>query len=480
MTELRGFALELFKSQLENAIGQENVITSEERRKELSRDYTWLTHMWYERDQEMIIPYFVVRPGNTEEVSKVMKICNSYKVPVVPRGGGSGSAGGASTLHGGIVLDLTRMDKIIDIDEKSLVLTAEAGIFGNVLENVLNEKGLMLAHYPSSVDIATLGGYLAARGSGVMSTKYGKAEDMVLSIEVVLPDGTIINTLPVPNHACGPGLLQLFVGSEGTLGVITKVSIRIDPLPEARVFRMFKFPDIHDGIEAGRQIMASRIKPAVMRLYDPGSTDKSFNSTGVKLEGNHLVLMFDGYKEIAEIEAKKAYEICIANKGEDLGEELGKHWWDTRYVAYKPPVHPEFPLLYGTPETVTTYDKIDAIYDAKKELVETKYAKWNAKYTAHFSHWYPWGTMIYDRFYVEHPPEDPEEAFRLHNELMADCTRINLDHGAVLNEHHGIGFKLGWFMEDQYEESFKVLLNIKKSLDEKGIMNPGKLGFGIW
>ncbi|ALX47569.1 FAD-binding oxidoreductase [Lentibacillus amyloliquefaciens] len=478
--ELKGYALEMFKSELENVVGQDNVVTTSETRKELSVDYTWLTHMWREREQEMPLPYFVVRPLTTEETSKVVRICNTYKVPVVARGGGSGSAGGASTLLGGIVLDLTRMDKIIEIDEKSLVLTAEAGIYGGVLEEELNKKGYMLAHYPSSVDIATLGGYLAARGSGVMSTKYGKAEDMVLSLEIVLPDGTIINTLPVPNHAAGPGLLDLFVGSEGTLGVITKVSIRIDPLPEARVFRAFKFPTIHDGIEAGRQIMTSRLKPAVIRLYDPGSTEKSLNTTGVKLEGNYMVMMFDGIKEIADIEVEKAAEICVSKNGEDLGEELGQHWWDTRYVAYKPPVHPAFPLLYGTPETVTTYDKIEKIYDEKKKLVETEYKQWDAKYTAHFSHWYPWGTMIYDRFYIETPPEDPEEAFRLHNELMAKCTKINLDNGAILNEHHGIGFKLGGFMQDQYEESFQVMLGIKQLIDKKGIMNPGKLGFGIY
>lgn len=478
--ELTGYTLAMFRSELENAVGKENVIDEEQTRRELAIDQTWVTHMWSERNQPLVLPYFIVRPATTEEVSKVMRICNTYKVPVVPRGGGSGTAGGAVMMYKGIVLDVTRMDKILEIDKESLILTAQSGINGRVLEDRLNEEGLMLAHYPSSVDISTLGGYLAARGSGVMSTKYGKAEDMVLSVEVVLPDGRIIETLPTPNHACGPGMLQLFVGSEGTLGVITTIRMRLDPLPEARLFRMFQFPSVKEGLRAGQQIMLKRLDPAVIRLYDPGSTEKSLNTTGLNLDGTYMVIMFDGYKEIADLQMKMAIDICKANDGDDLGEELGRHWWDTRYVAYKPPVHPAYPQMYGTPETVTTYANIEKLYYAKKKYVEENYKQWNAKYTAHFSHWYPWGTMIYDRFYIDNPPLDAEEAFRLHNELWAGCTKINLENGAVLNEHHGIGFKLGWFMREQYGEAFDVLLDIKKAIDPKGIMNPGKLGFGIW
>ncbi|TBL73275.1 FAD-binding oxidoreductase [Paenibacillus thalictri] len=477
---LTGYALEMFRSELESAVGVEHVIGQEAIRKELAVDCYWLTHMWKEKNRDIQLPYFVVRPATTEQTSKVMRICNTYKVPVVPRGGGSGTQGGAAAMYGGILLELTRMNQVIGIDEESLILTAQPGINGRVLENMLNEKGLMLAHYPSSVDMATLGGYLAARGSGVMSTKYGKAEDMVLSVEMVLPDGKIINTLSLPNHACGPGLLQLFVGSEGTLGVITKVSIRLDPLPETRLFRMFKFPSVNAGLEAGREIMIKRLNPAVMRLYDPGSTKKSLKDTGQPLEGVNMVLMVDGFKELAEVHMSKLIDICTSNDGIDLGHEPGVYWWEHRYDFYKPPLQPAYPLLYGTVESITTYANIKKLYEEKKQLVEQKYKRWNATYMAHFSHWYPWGTMIYDRFYIENPPEDAEEAFRLHNQIWEECSRVNMKNGALLNEHHGIGFKLGWLMREQYGDAFDVLLDIKKAIDPKGIMNPGKLGFGIW
>jgi len=477
---LIGYALEMFRSELEDAVGVENVIDDEQMRKDLSIDQYWLTYMWKAKEQEMPLPFFIVRPGSTKETSRVVQICNTYKVPVVPRGGGSGTQGGATAFKGGIILDMTRMNKILDIDETSLVLTAQPGINGRVLENALNEKGLMLAHYPASVDSATLGGYIAARGSGVMSTKYGKAEDMVLAIEVVLPDGRVVNTLPYRNHACGPGLLEIFVGSEGTLGVITKVKMRLEPLPEVRLFRMVRFPNVHAGLEAGRQIMIQRLNPATIRLYDPGSTERSLRSTGLDAEGVNMVLMVDGYREIAEAQMRRILEVCKANGGADLGVEPGKYWWDHRYDFYRPPLHPQYPIMYGTVESVTSYRNIGKLYDAKKALIEQKYKKWNAQYMAHFSHWYPWGTMIYDRFYIENPPQDALGAFRLHNQIWADCSRVNLEHGALLNEHHGIGFKLGWLMREQYGDAFDVLLKIKRQLDPNGIMNPGKLGFGIW
>lgn len=480
MLNARGYAAEMIRFELEDAVGAEHVIDQQDIRKQLAVDQYWLTHMWKEKGQEIPLPSYVVRPSTTEEVSNVMRVCHTHKVPVVPRGGGSGTQGGAATMYGGVLLDLSRMDRIFEIDKISMTLTAQPGINGRVLENKLNEQGLMLAHYPSSVDIATLGGYLAARGSGVMSTRYGKAEDMVISVEVVLPDGKIVNTLPVPNHACGPGLLQLFVGSEGTLGVITKVKMRLDPIPEVRLLRMVHFPDIHAGIEAGREIMLNRLNPAVIRLYDPGSTKHSLQGTGLASHGVNMVFMVDGFAEIASAKQQRILKICAAHGGEDLGEEPGLYWWNTRYDFYKPPLQPAYPLLYGTVESVTTFANIHQLYDEKKALIEEKYKEWNAEYMAHFSHWYPWGAMIYDRFYIRTPPEDAQELFRLHNQIWAECSRVNLRNEALLNEHHGIGFKLGWMMREQYGEMYDVLLAIKKQIDPKNIMNPGKLGFGIW
>jgi len=476
-----GYAREQLRFELEDVVGRENVETDDAVRAAAAIDQYWMTYMWSRSGRELPLPDFVVRPASTWEVSRVLRICNTRRIPVVTRGGGSGTQGGASTPHGGVVLDLTRMDQLIELDEKSLVVTVDAGVNGRVLEGWLNERGLMLAHYPSSVDLCTAGGYVAARGSGVMSTKYGKAEDMVLSLEIVLGDGTVIDTLDVPNHANGPGMLQLFVGSEGTLGVITKVRFRVDPLPETRLFRVVEFPTLEAGLEAGRRIMIGRLQPAVLRLYDPEATRRSLVGTGHQLDGekNNLVIMVDGYPELAEAQMQRILAVCAEVGGVDRGSEEGQHWWEHRYDFYQPPLMPGYPLMYGTVETVTTFDRMPALYEAKKKLISEEFAEWGAVYSAHFSHWYPWGTMIYDRFYIAEPPTDPEEALRLHNQIWAAASRVNLAHGALLNEHHGIGIKLGWLMREQNEGAFDVLQTIKRALDPRGILNPGKLGFEI-
>src|ERR1700674_1791654 len=155
-------------------------------------------------------PDVVVKPHSDEEVAPVVRLANHYQVPVVPWGGGSGTQGAAIPTRGGIVIDLTGMDRIIEVDERSLTVTAEAGVNGKHLEAELNKKGLMLPHYPASAEFATVGGYVAARGSGVLSTRYGKIEDLLLSMRVVMPTGEIVDTLAVPRHAVGPDMAPLF------------------------------------------------------------------------------------------------------------------------------------------------------------------------------------------------------------------------------------------------------------------------------
>src|SRR3954453_21202404 len=193
-------------------------------------------------------PDVVAVPRSEEDVAAVLRVAAAHEVPVVAWGGGSGTQGGAVPVNGGLVVDLKGLDRILEIDERSLTVTAQAGVNGNVLEQALNERGLMLPHYPASSEWATVGGYVAARGSGVLSTRYGKIEDLVLSLRVALPSGELIDTVAVPRHAVGPDLTQLFVGSEGTLGIITRATLEIAPLPAQRRFATLAFPDIAAGV----------------------------------------------------------------------------------------------------------------------------------------------------------------------------------------------------------------------------------------
>jgi alkyldihydroxyacetonephosphate synthase len=436
--------------------------------------------MWIDRGEQPILPDFVVHPETPEEVSRIVQVANHYRLPVTPWGGGSGSQGGALPLYGGIILDTKKLNRLIEIDEKSMTVTAQAGINGQHLEWAANQQGITVGHYPASQRASTLGGWLAPRGSGTLSTKYGKAEDMVLSLQVVLPTGEIIRTLPTPNHATGPSLLQLFVGSEGTLGIITEATLRADPMPEERRFRSFLFHNMADGLEAGRRIMTARLRPMVIRLYDEVSTVKQVKRVlDLTVEGSYMVVGFDGFKEFVDLEESKVMEICAEMGAEDLGSEAGWKWWNHRYDFYFPPRLKSLPRLYGTTDTVCTFSNIEKIYQAKKEVVETGYAEWDAYYLAHFSHWYPWGVMAYDQFIINTPPEDPHEAVLLHNRIWTDVVRASIANGGVLNEHHGIGVKLGYLMKEQYGPAWKVMQAVKDALDPNGIMNPGKLGFAL-
>ncbi len=275
------FNTEMVRSELEEVVGSAHISTRESDRLVYSCDWFWLPQMWLDRGERTPPPDYVVHPGSPEEISEIMSIANNYEIPVVPWGGGSGTQGGALPIHGGILLDVKRLNEIIEIDEQSLTVTAQAGINGQQLEWALNEEGLTLPHYPASANCATLGGYLAPRGSGTISTKYGKAEELVLNMEVVLPDGRIIRTPHVPHHAAGPGFMNLFLGSEGTFGTITEATMQVDYLPETRLFRALLFDDLNDALEFGRQVMTRRLDPLVIRLYDPTETgDRVIQGSG--------------------------------------------------------------------------------------------------------------------------------------------------------------------------------------------------------
>jgi alkyldihydroxyacetonephosphate synthase len=474
------FLYEMIRSELVEIVGLDYVSTEESDKLVYSTDWAWMPQMWLDRGQRLRTPDYIVHPGSAEEISEILEVANKYRLPVVPWGGGSGTQGGALPIFGGIVLDMKRMDRILNIDEKSLSVTAQAGINISELEWAVNEKGLMFPHYAASSNCATLGGALAPRGSGTISSKYGKAEDMLLSMQVVLPTGEIIRTPAVPEHAAGPDWWRLFLGSEGTLGVITEATMRLDYLPKARLMRAVLFDDLGKALEAGRLMMTRRLDPFVIRLYDPNSTVTQVKKIlGYDYQGSYVVIGFDGDPDIAALQEQKAMQICADLGAQDLGREPGENWWNHRYDFYYPPKSLKLPWMYGTTETVTTYDKIEAVYWAEKKAVEEGFADWNVQFIGHFSHWFHWGVMLYSRFIIEEPPQDAKEALRLHNRVWNAAMQAVIANGGMINEHHGVGLKLSRYMRRQYGEAWPLMLKIKKTFDPNGIMNPGKTGFGF-
>ncbi len=477
---LSAFQQEMIRSELEEVVGEDHITIGDAEKLIYSVDWSWMPQMWMDRGEVLRPPDFIVHPGSVKEITEIMIIANKYKLPVIPWGGGSGTQGGALPIYGGIIVDLKRLNRIIEIDEQTLSVTAEAGINGTQLEWALNEKGLTLPHYPASANCATLGGYLAPRGSGTISTKYGKAEDLMMSMQVVLPSGHVMRTPSVPNHAGGPDFARLFLGTEGVFGIITEATMQVDYLPETRLLRAVLFDDFSKAIEAGRLLMARRLQPFVIRLYDVNSTRMLIKSIlGYEFEGAYMVIGFDGDPDIAALQEQKAMDICTKLGARDLGREPGEKWWNHRYDFYYPPRSLKMPWMYGTTETVATYDKMEKIYWAQKKAVEETYAEWGITYIGHFSHWWHWGTMVYSRFIIEKPPADAREALRLHNRVWNTAVSAALDNGGMINEHHGVGLKLSRFVRRQYGDAWPFLESLKKTIDPNGIMNPGKVGFGI-
>lgn len=471
--EFRGFMNEFIRLELEDIVGRENVSTNMGDKLAYATDYFWVPRMIIDRGGQPALPDCIVRPASAEEVSKVLKIANYYKIPVQTWGGGSGSQGGALPMAGGILLDVKRMDKLIDINTESGYITCETGMIFQTLEWYANERGYSVMHLPSCLTCCTVGGALAHNGIGILSTKYGKIDDQVLSVEVVLPNGDIINTLPVPKHSSGPNLLNLFVGSEGCLGIMTKARFKITKLPEVRRHHAFLFNDMSTGYNACREIVQT-VKPSIMRLFDEAETVSIIKQViGFEKKGSFLNLTVEGKEKIVAAEEEYIMEIAEKYGAQYLGSEYGEKWFDNRITFFYPGITLNNPKMFGTLDTTATYDNIQNVYWAMKKAIE---AYPGVKFISHSSHWYEWGCMNYSRFIIENPPEDTEEAIRLHNSIWNDGIRAAIANGGVINDHHGVGLKLSRLMKENYGQAMQVLEGLKKELDPNGIMNPYKLG----
>jgi alkyldihydroxyacetonephosphate synthase len=467
-------------AQLGAIVGPDRVTAAGEARATYANDQWWYAIAAAAAGQAISRPDLAVRPTSPEQVAAVVRLANDLRVPITPWGGGSGVQGAANADRGGIVLDLRGLNRVRHIDRKSLTCTVEAGVLVRDFEAELNAQGLTFTHYPASAEWATIGGSIAARGSGVLSSKYGKIEDHVLNLEFVTPTGELVHTPAVPRHAVGPEFTQLLVGAEGTLGVVTAATVKLRLLPKKRVFVVAEFDDLGSGIEAGRVIMVTGLRPPVMRLYDAQAASHSLaRAVEAKLEKATFVMMFDGeYPDLVELEAAKTREVVLAHGGSLLPDSLGALWWERRYVFYYPPYAPELPSIWGTVDVVADFEHIEQVYHATTEAIRKVVpAAFNLSLNTHFSHWYEWGSMIYARMKIPTGPDDLTEAKELHDAIFRAGVEAAMQAGAVMNDHHGVGIRLAPFMGVQYGAGMETLQRIKRALDPHNILCPGKLGF---
>ena len=466
---LSGRSVPVAEPVLERLRGACAVVTTEpDARREASRDWWPLAMIWALDNQVAGLAGAVVAPSSSTEVVDVLRIAHEAVIPVTAAAGRSGVCGASVPLHGGILLDLSNFEGIVDVDTTSLVLDVAPGTFGTWLEDTLRtEWQLTLGHWPQSIDLSTVGGWLACRSAGQLSTRYGKIEDMVVGLDVVLADGRTIHTGGSPRAAVGPDLNQLFVGSEGTLGVITGARLRLRPRPLVEIRAAFGFSSFDDGITACRQILHRGATPAVLRLYDAVEADRSF-TTGDR----HVVLVLDeGDQNLIESGLDLVLSICLDAGAERLSDDLVDRWVEHRNDVSALEALISRGYVVDTMEIAASWRALPTIYEAATAAIRAVPGALVA--SGHLSHSYSDGACLYFTF-AGQPPPDRRDAF--YDAAWTAGTRAVLEHGGALSHHHGVGLNRARFVRDALGEAFDVLAATKQALDPKGILNPGKLG----
>lgn len=473
-------AIDSMASELARIVGVDKVWSGAQAQQRYPGDKSWLTLVHAHHGKPLNQPQLVVAPHTVEQVSDIMRLASREGISVTPLGGGSGVQGAANANLGGLLLDLNGLNRVREIDEQSLTCTVECGMNVKVFDTELNKQGLTFTHDPASAEWASVGGAIAARGSGVLSSRYGNIQDHVLSLEVVMPDGSVVQLPSVPRHGVGPELGQLFIGSEGTLGIVTAARVKLQRQAKARRFSAYRFPDLAAGIAAGREIVTTGLRPAVIRLYDAKSAVLSLEKMArAGIDGETMVLMIEGQHEaLVEVESRLCDEICRAHGGRVLESRVGAEWWANRYDMSHPPHVPQLPQIWMTMDAVADFRCIEALYTGVTEAVaQSIEPKWGLTVKTHLSHWYEWGAMIYSRVIVPKGPDTLDEAVDLHDRIVAAAVEASLVAGGVMNDHHGVGMRLAPHMARQFGPAgMNLLQGIKTGLDPQGILCPGKLG----
>jgi alkyldihydroxyacetonephosphate synthase len=463
-------------------------------------------------------PDAVVWPTSTEEVAAIIRAAQKSGTPIVPFGAGSGVCGGTVPIKGGLVVDLKRMRALVDVDVENGAATVEAGILGEHLEHELNRRGVTLGHFPSSIMCSTFGGWLAARSAGQFSTRYGKIEDMVRRLTFVDGRGEIHEL----TAGQSPDVAQLVIGSEGTLGIITRATVTVRPLPEARLYRGWAFPRVTAGCEAIRRLLQRNLRPACVRLYDEldsflhrgekdhdrgveeGALEKWLgmltpqgkglvdewkrSAIGMLLRrpdlvnrvastvlpyaqnGCLLIIGCEGDEKLAHAESRAIAAELERAGGRDLGEGPGKRWLQHRYaVSFRMQKVFDAGAFVDTMEVATSWERLDDLYRAVRDAVGPL-----AFIMAHFSHAYADGCSIYFTFASR--GHNPADATRKYDQIWRAGLAAVAKVGATISHHHGVGLSKAPFMPEEHGQAMAIYHALKDVLDPSGIMNPGKMG----
>ncbi len=418
-----------------------------------SKDFNPLHQLRLLKKEVPALPHAVVFPRSAEEVSLVLKVANSYGVPVYVFGGASGVVDSATPYGGGIALSTLGLDKI-EVDKRNRLVTAGAGVVGGKLESILNNSGLTLRHVPQSLYCSTVGGWVATASSGQFSTGYGNIENLVVSLEVVLPDGEILREIKTPRRA-GPDLKRIFVGSEGLLGVITEVTLKVFDLPDEEAKLSFEYDSIDAAVDDARKFM--KLRPALMRIFDDEESLRYFDS-----EKFSLILIFEGADSTARSE--KARRIASGDEVDGYADVWLKKRFDVSDITKINPLG----FIFDTIEVACFWSDASKLYrnviDAIRGVEGTVIA------SAHASHFYESGLCFYFTFVGL-----PDDAVSYYREVWKRAIQASLQSGGNVTHHHGIGRLRSSWLQSEIGGYYSLLRDLKSILDRRNVLNRGVL-----
>ncbi|CAI9401634.1 FAD-binding oxidoreductase [Nocardioides sp. T2.26MG-1] len=428
------------------------------------------------------IPAIIAYPTSTDQVAALLELADRERIAVVPRTGGTSTEGGLETVvEDAIVLDGSRMDRVIAVNAEDMMVTAQCGVPLQRLEDQLREQGLTTGHSPQSKPIAQLGGLVATRSIGQFSTLYGAIEDMVVGLEAVLPGGRIVRIKNVPRRAAGPDIRHVVIGNEGALAFITEVTVKVFRwYPDTARYHGFMVRDFGAGVGLLRDVLTAGYRPAVARLYSPEDARQHFPDH--PMNQNLVVLSSEGPARLVAATSAAVEEMAAAVEHLPVAEERIRSWFEhlnwgpDRIEAEKQDMLRTSHLGYTT-EVSVDWSRTAELYHAVMTRIRTTFPRAGdlTLLGAHSSHSYQTGTNLYFVYDYRIACEPRREIEEYHVPLNAIIVEEALRVGGSMVHHHGVGkYRTPWVREE-HGSAYYLLSGLKRTFDPHHVMNPGSL-----
>ena len=448
--------------QLAELVGKKNVSTETTDK---------ITHS-YDATQEQYLPDVVVYARSTQEVSEVVKLANRLRIPIIPRGAGSGFTGGTLPTHGGIVLVLTQMDKVLDIDTENLTAEVEPGVVTAELQRLVEQKGLFYPPDPASKEFSTLGGNVAECAGGPRCVKYGVTKDYILGLEVVTPTGDIIRTGgKTLKNVVGYDLTKLFVGSEGTLGIVTRITLKLIPKPAAKKTMLVQFATIDDAAQSVSAIIGAKIIPTTLEFLDAATIGCIRGKSDIPLPENCqaiLIIEVDGDQQVLDAQAEQILTVIkpfnvLDTRIASTDEESEEIWKVRRIVS--PSLRQVNPDKFNE-DIVVPRSKVPDMIRALESISR----QYNVP-IVNFGH--AGDGNIHVNVMVDLREEGMESTVAT---VMEEIFKAAVNLKGSISGEHGIGTSKAKYMSMELNrETIEYMQRIKTALDPLNILNPGKI-----